>query len=880
MALSAGAIFAAPAPRGIPDPSNLDTTTDWVQDPIADHSKIGPGTAAKAADAPSQEERIRNLFRPVRVDTAELSPDGRHVAYAAYDEYRVRLIIVDVDHPESLAAVEVGQGNWWQKMTGSNWSPPHVTFLRWATDQRLIFAEGDNGIYAVNADGKGLIKLVTSTDVGVPKGQNLAALQKAAPPGMAQAPNQLDLMPGSPTTNLDPMLKAADYSPQGVGFVNPNAVGADPSVFGSLNGLSNVDPASSHDLDMADGRSNSYINNGGPDRAVDMAAALGTELSNTDIASDLVPRIPRVAAMRPDDPGHVVVEASGLRNPLTGQFSYGFYRVDITTGKRQSIGEAILPGHEVWYDQTGRPRVVLAAIGHTYLHAFPGRTVWSGARPLDRLMRDPAARGFQAKPEGAFAPRSMPIGFDYDPAILYYASNLGRDTMGLYAVDLKTGARTAFAVEDPGIDVVDPRPGEIPANSSGPGSPLVFDSHRRQLVGVRLAGPTLATRWFDPELAQMQARLGQEFPGRSVELMQWSEDRTRFLARVGGMTDPGRFYVYTPATDQLLLCARRAPWLSTETISASIPFAITGPDGTPLTGRVTAARNPRLHPAPLVVFCPDGPGQAPPAEFDAEAQAYAGMGFAVLRVNYRGSGGLGLAHLGAIRRAIDRAPIEDILAAIDGLQKTTPIDAKRIALVGEGFGGYLALRGVQLYPDRFRCAVSIGGPVDLRQWVQEMNLITRARTRGEDQRAFQAISAVQQSSPLVQLDALHADFPPQTPAEEDSPAAYAAQARLAFFGSDRAALAAISPLRSVRDVIRPIYLIQDGGSDPAFIASARALRSAVEKQGGEADTLTVDGPLQQMDPTARAKVLARIADFLNLDFYHYSVEIGPVRTKD
>jgi len=876
------AAFGRAAPsRSAPNQPDitLDPDEGWKQGPMT--TSAAPGTGGQPAYNPTQEERILNLLRPARVDDVELAPDGRHVVYPAYDQYRVRLIIIDIDHPELTASVEVGQGNWWQKLTGASWEPPHVTFLRWASAQRLVFAEGDNGIYAVNADGKGLTKLVTGADVGVPKGQNLKALQPSAPPGMAQAPNQLDLMVGSPTTNMDPMLKAAGYTPQGVGYVNPNAIGANPAIFGTLNGLSNVDPASSHDFDMADGRSDSYINSaGGPDRATDLAAPLETGKS-TDLAGDLIPRTARVAAMLPDDPGHIIVEASGAQDPLSGLYSYGYYRVDVATGKRRLLGESALPGHQVWYDQGGRLRIVLGAIGQTYLHVFPGRAVWRGAKPLNSAVRDPAERGFQAKPESYFGARSIPVGFDFDPNILYYASNRGRDTMGLYALNLKTGARTPFAVENPHFDVVDPHPAAASDDSSGSSqSPLVFDAHRRQLVGVRLAGPAISTHWIDPELAQVQARLAPEFPDRAVALLQWDEPRTRFLVLVTGRADPGRYYVFTPADGQLLLCARRAPWLPTEAVSTALAFAFTSPAGVPVSGTLTAARNPRLYPAPLLVLCPDGPGQPLAAEFDAEAQAFAGMGFTVLRVNYRGSSGLGLAHLSAIRAAIDRAPLDDIGAAIDWIQRRTAIDVKRIAVVGEGLGGYLALRAVQVHPERYRCAVSIQGPVDLRPWVGETDLIAHAKTAAEDRAEFQAISAVQQASPLSPLDALHAQLPPPTTPEEDSPALYAAKARRAFFGLDRSTLAAISPARFPQDLIRPIYLIEDAAADRAYLASARALRDAVEKRGGHVESLMVNGSLAALDPVARAKVLAQIEAFLNLDFYSYSVEIGDVKTKD
>jgi|GEM_PF-2957334 len=818
---------------------------------------------AQPVAQPSQEQLILNLMRPERVTDAELAPDGGHLAYVAYDQYRVQLMVIDLDHPESPASLEIGQGDWWKRMTGGKWTPPSVTFLRWATGRRLVFAEGDNGIYAVNADAKGLTTLATPADLAVLKGQDLSVLAETPPPGMGLTPNQLDQMAGSPPTTMDPMTRVQGQSDGG-----------------PVNSL----PASSGDLAMADPRSNSYINNGtGPDRATDPAAVLEGNVDRMSLPGDKVPRTPRVVAMPPEDPEHIIIEGSGLKNSLSGLYSYGLYRVDVETGARVSIGEAELPGHQVWYDRAGHLRIVLGAIGRTYLHVFPGRAVWRGSKPLDKLVRNAADRGFQSKPETFFGAHAVPIEFDYDPNILYYASNLGRDTMGVYALDLKSGTRTAFALESPNFDVVDPTLAADPAGFAEGLDPLVFDPRLRKLVGVRLAGPTPSTRWLDAGLAQIQARLERQFPERTVEILQWDAQRTRYLALVSGPTDPGRYYVYTPASEDLILCARRSPWIASANVCATAAFDFAAPDGTPLTGTVTPAHNARIHPPPLVVLCPDGPGLRPPADFDRDAQAYAGMGFTVLRVNYRGTGGLGLRHLGAIRAGIDQVPLADILAAIDAAGARTPIDPKRIAVVGEGLGGYLALRAVQLHPERFRCAVAICAPVDLGQWVHEPDLIANAQSREDTRAAFQTIVAEEDAgNPLLTLDALHADVnvaPPAPPAE-DPPELFLAKARLAFFGGDRRAFAAISPDRDPQDLIRPLFLIQDGAGVAAYVSSAEALRAAVEKRGGQVDFLTIQGRPEEQDASGRAKVLAQIEAFLNLDFYSYNVEIGNLKTRD
>jgi len=44
--------------------------------------------------------------------------------------------------------------------------------------------------------------------------------------------------------------------------------------------------------------------------------------------------------------------------------------------------------------------------------------------------------------------------------------------------------------------------------------------------------------------------------------------------------------------------------------------------------------------------------------------------------------------------------------------------------------------------------------------------------------------------------------------------------------------------------------------------------------------LTTRGSFSSLDAAGRARVLSQIEDFLDLTFYSYHVEIGPLRRKD
>jgi len=112
---------------------------------------------------------------------------------------------------------------------------------------------------------------------------------------------------------------------------------------------------------------------------------------------------------------------------------------------------------------------------------------------------------------------------------------------------------------------------------------------------------------------------------------------------------------------------------------------------------------------PLVVMIHGGPhGQQGPA-FNQKAQVYAGLGWATLMVNYRGSTGYGQAHADAIFRDQNGAEARDVVAGVDAaLAKHPWLDGTRMGIEGGSYGGQLANWIVTRTP-RFKAAIPSAG---------------------------------------------------------------------------------------------------------------------------------------------------------------------------
>jgi dipeptidyl aminopeptidase/acylaminoacyl peptidase len=112
---------------------------------------------------------------------------------------------------------------------------------------------------------------------------------------------------------------------------------------------------------------------------------------------------------------------------------------------------------------------------------------------------------------------------------------------------------------------------------------------------------------------------------------------------------------------------------------------------------------------PLIAMIHGGPhGQQGPA-FNAKAQVYAGRGFAVLMVNYRGSTGYGQAFADAIFKDQNGGEAVDVLAGVDSaLAKFPWLDPDRLGVEGGSYGGQLTNWLITRTP-RFKAAIPLAG---------------------------------------------------------------------------------------------------------------------------------------------------------------------------
>ncbi|GAA2379869.1 S9 family peptidase [Streptomyces carpaticus] len=103
-------------------------------------------------------------------------------------------------------------------------------------------------------------------------------------------------------------------------------------------------------------------------------------------------------------------------------------------------------------------------------------------------------------------------------------------------------------------------------------------------------------------------------------------------------------------------------------------------------------------PFPTVFDIHGGPTHHDSDAFAAAPAAWLDHGFAVVRVNYRGSTGYGREWTDALRHRIGLIELEDIAAVREWCVETGLADPERLVLTGGSWGGYLTLLGLGVQP--------------------------------------------------------------------------------------------------------------------------------------------------------------------------------------
>lgn len=369
-----------------------------------------------------------------------------------------------------------------------------------------------------------------------------------------------------------------------------------------------------------------------------------------------------------------------MRMNRRGHDLYDLYEIDLNTGDYELRATNQGDTASWLVSRTGKVvgRVQEAADGAWELQAARGDANWKTILT------------------GTFRDRLEPIqNFPEEAARIHVVTNADRDKTAVIELDLDTGERRVL-FEAPGVDIAS----------------VWTDIQRYEMSSVLYFDPLPSYHFFDRQMQQDFERL----LGPATILHAFSSgsmDHTRLIVAVETDRQAVVTYLLDRRSGTKEILAEHPLRKYANIFSETRPVRFNARDGLALNGLLTLPNGTDGKRLPMVLKIHGGPWLLDVWGFNAETQFLANRGYAVLRVNFRGSMGFGKSFLERGRRQLGRKMQEDLIDAVDWAIAEGHADPERIAVFGHSYGGYAALMAMAQAPGRFAAAVSAMAPTDL-----------------------------------------------------------------------------------------------------------------------------------------------------------------------
>lgn len=435
-----------------------------------------------------------------------------------------------------------------------------------------------------------------------------------------------------------------------------------------------------------------------------------------------------VTAVSPRVPDAVLIGMNDRDEQL-----HDLYRVDLTTGER-----TLLERNDDGFSG------YLADDDYRVRYAIRQRPD-AGTDLLTRT-----EEGWQVTDEIGFEDSltTTPLALTGDGATLYMLDSRDRDTAGLYAVDVATGARTLVHADD---------------RADIRGQLLI---HPTTGVVQAVAATYLEPEWtvVDPAVATDLQRLATLGPGDAAVNSRTLDDATWVIA-YSAPDSPLAYHLYRRATGELEHLFDGRPALAGAPLVPMTGVEITARDGLTLPSYLTLPSGIELRDGratgtvPMVLLVHGGPWARDVFGYDGWAQWLANRGYAVLQVNYRGSTGFGKQFTNAGDQQWAADMHEDLLDAVEWAVATGVTSADRVAVMGGSYGGYATLAGLAFTPEVFACGVDIVGPSNLHTLLETIPpywkpMFEQLARRVGDPRTEEGRALLTERSPLTHAQAI------------------------------------------------------------------------------------------------------------------------------
>lgn len=296
-------------------------------------------------------------------------------------------------------------------------------------------------------------------------------------------------------------------------------------------------------------------------------------------------------------------------------------------------------------------------------------------------------------------PQWTPLAFDGDNRTLFVSSDVGRKTQAIRKFDTATRTMGEVVAEDGVYDIT---------------GGTIWSEALRTVVGVRYEADRERVVYWNDEFRKRQEIIDRSLPGLNNAQIEASDDGSRIVVYSRSDREPGVYFLFDEKNKRIEQLAVVKPKVDPDLMSEMKPVTYTARDGLLIHAYLTLPRGREARNLPLVINPHGGPyGIRDTWGFNPEVQFLASRGFAVLQMNYRGSGGYGREFEKTGYKKWGLEMQDDITDGVRWAIGEGIADPKRVVIAGASYGGYATMAGVTFTPELYCAAVNYVGVTDL-----------------------------------------------------------------------------------------------------------------------------------------------------------------------
>ncbi|WP_289028726.1 alpha/beta fold hydrolase [uncultured Paraglaciecola sp.] len=248
---------------------------------------------------------------------------------------------------------------------------------------------------------------------------------------------------------------------------------------------------------------------------------------------------------------------------------------------------------------------------------------------------------------------------------------------------------------------------------------VITEGFSNNVIGYNTVKDVYRSHYFDADSQKAYDKISTNYTSENFLFTSLAKNGTRALLVSWGANNPLTYSLHDLKTNKTSHFSYPYKTLPKAKLASGQAIHYNTRDGQRITAYLyLPADFDGSKPYPAVVMPHGGPQYRDKLDYDAFTQFIATRGYVVIKPNFRGSSGYGMAFQEAGYKQWGKLMQDDVEDAVHYLVDKNIINKQQVCIAGASYGGYVALMATAKTPDLYKCAISINGLSNLPDLVE------------------------------------------------------------------------------------------------------------------------------------------------------------------